>query len=116
MISCPAANGMRWVNPSSATRSPKRTKRETTSDKEVSSVIVKRCTHIALGEARHRSSRAHKILQFRELTAMVEGIRTVSPMQHRRHPPRETLCTPYPLKRAIGVRVQEVFAPRAIVL
>src|SRR5262245_34751282 len=31
MISCPAANGIRWVKPSMTTRSPSRTKRETAS-------------------------------------------------------------------------------------
>src|SRR4051812_19360216 len=47
MISCPAANGIRWVKPSSATLSPSWTRSRTASSSERSSATVDHPQHVA---------------------------------------------------------------------
>src|SRR3954469_687394 len=107
MISCPAANGIRWVKPSSAMLSPARTRPAIASRNgrnsamallcgPAATTLVQRQPDIIFGKARHRRLGADEILEVGNLPPLVVRGRLLVPMQHRRHPPRKALGPPGP--------------------
>src|SRR4051794_30036176 len=108
ITSCPAANGIRWVNPSKATVSPGRinpaiaSRRGTKSGMALVS-LVQRQPDVVLGQAGHGGFRVDEILEIGNPAALVEWRVVSVPVQHGGHPPRKALRPPGPSQAALRV-------------
>src|ERR671918_3090517 len=92
MSSCPAACGIRCVNPSSATVSPSCTWAATASRSDMSS--DRDDSRVVLREGGRGGGRGRYVAQLRQLELDVERLPLRLQVEHVRHPPGEVLAAP----------------------